>query len=113
MGECTSAARRAAREGLETMQVLVLSTAHLPQDDLTLIETRGRDADCPLSVADYAEGVFVMVPPADCLEGIEPFGFSPSLMRVLRFAQSHRLPVVNLDRDGPLLEREELDCHDW
>ncbi len=113
MGESARRATRSTGERLETMRVLVLSTAHVAQDDMTLIETSGRDADCPLSVADYAEGAWLMVPPADCMAGIERFGFSESMTRVLRFAQSHGLPVVNLDRDGPVLERKELDRHDW
>lgn len=113
MGECARRVMRSSGERLETLRVLVLSTAHVPQEDMTLIEASGRDADCPLSVADYAEGAWVMVPPADCMAGIEKFGFSESMTRVLRFAKSQGLPVVNLDRDGPLLERKELDRHDW
>jgi hypothetical protein len=66
-----------------------------------------------LSVADYAEGAWVMVPPADCLAGLDEFGFSASMKRLLQFAQRRGLPVVNLDRDGPELASEELDRHDW
>jgi hypothetical protein len=105
--------RTRSTEALERLTAVVLSTAHVTERDMRLIEERGRDRECPLSVADYAEGAWVMVPPADCLGGLDEFGFSASMTRVLQFAQRRGLPVVNLDRDGPELDTEELDRHGW
>lgn len=113
MGE---AARKIARdEYLEIEEVLVLSTGHVRQEDMVLMEERGRDPDCPLCIANYAEGAWLVVPPPEAgLGGVREFGFSESVVKVMEFARWNWVRFVRLDRDGPvLMDNPRLDTHDW
>jgi hypothetical protein len=106
--------RGAIMSGLEFRKTLCLSTAHVTEHDLDILS---RESEHYFTVADYDEGVFFYVPQDFDTEGraafVEYHKPSASLLKVIDFARAQGAEYVQLDRDGPIEERDELDVNDW
>ena len=107
-------AREVSRRGLEIRPVLILSTAHATHGDMTLIEERHMAPDCPILCAADGYGAWLSAPSdEEGLDDVRRFGFSESMLKVMRFARSRGIDYVRFDCDGDQLESEEVDLHDW
>jgi hypothetical protein len=107
-------ARAVGSGNLEVRSVLVLSTCHVTHADMTQIEERRLARDCPIVCADDNYGAWLYAPGDEAgLADVNRFGFSDSMVKVMRFARDRGIEYVRLDCDGDQLESQELDRHDW
>lgn len=98
---------------MEFLQVLVLNTGHVTLADMQRLTGRSEDEPHSLGAANDACGAWVYAPAEESLPSVSADGYSPSMLKALRFARNIGASHVRFDRDGPLLERAELDVHDW
>lgn len=99
---------------LETMEVVVLSTAHLSKD-----EAQRHQREWPLSVWENREyGFFVYVADAEnaifaTMEKAEAEAKWPGLLSALRWAASHKIEWLRFDSDGDEIEAPGLLRFEW
>jgi hypothetical protein len=104
------------KEGLmsEIDKVISLSTGHVTQEDMDLIDEHCTTPRAPLLCAADPYGGWLYAPDnEEYIANIMDDGYSASLVKVLRYARKHGCKYVRLDRDVPLEETEEIDVHEW
>jgi hypothetical protein len=98
----------------EIHKVLVLSNAHVTQEDMDLLAEHSDVPTAPLFCAADPYGGWVYVPKdASGLDEAREKGYSDSMGKVLLFAKDKDCRYVKLDRDGSVEESEALDVHEW
>jgi len=98
----------------EIHKVIVLSTAHITESDMALLEYAGEGGGSPVLCALDPYGGWGFAPDdEEQLEEVREHGFSNSMVKVLRFARRKDCRYVKFDEDGDIETDTELSIHDW
>lgn len=93
---------------------LDVSTAHVTEKDMQLLETRKDFANSnPVSAYNYEHGAFVVICEEVTDRALSDFGYSPSFVKLGRYAREHGCATIRLDCDGDKIESSALDTNDW
>jgi hypothetical protein len=108
---------------LEIMKVLVLSTAHITEQDNELLLLHAGEPFSKVKtirVAADEYGFFIYAGNYEVPDNNEAhysrlreFNVSESLIKVLKLAVKNKCQYVRLDRDVAVVKDEGLDTHDW